>query len=238
MATLTPEQIGKYAWNAGFGRDAPTLARAIAVAMAESGGRTDAHNGNAGTGDNSYGLWQINMIGSMGPARRKQFGISSNEALFDPQTNANAAWKVSNEGRNWTPWSVFKNGTYTKHIPAAEQAAKAVIAGTGGVANFAYNMPGADLARGLGQQVGEATSGLDIGGRITASVNALTGSMFKAGINVGAVLLALLLLGLGVAILMYRPIKKATQGVAKVAGVVAPQGRVATVASKAGKVMP
>ena len=33
------------------------------IALAESGGNPNAHNENAGTGDNSYGLWQINIIG-------------------------------------------------------------------------------------------------------------------------------------------------------------------------------
>ena len=37
-----------------------------AIAMAESGSNAEAHNDNANTGDNSYGLWQINMLGSMG----------------------------------------------------------------------------------------------------------------------------------------------------------------------------
>lgn len=89
---------------------------AWAVAMGESRGNPRAYNGNARTGDKSYGLFQINMIGSMGPARRREFGISSNEQLFDPMTNIRAMMKVSNNGTNWRPWSVYKNGTYRRFL--------------------------------------------------------------------------------------------------------------------------
>ena len=37
-----------------------------AIAMAESSGDSAALNNNPNTGDLSYGLWQINMIGDMG----------------------------------------------------------------------------------------------------------------------------------------------------------------------------
>lgn len=91
------------------------LKMAYAIAMAESAGNAKAHNGNSGTGDNSYGLFQINMLGSMGPARRKQYGLSSNEDLFDPLTNAKIAFKMSNGGKNWTPWSTYNRGDYMKY---------------------------------------------------------------------------------------------------------------------------
>src|SRR5215831_6757861 len=51
------------------------LDTAVAVAMAESGGHPTSHNTNAGTGDNSYGLFQINMLGSLGPARMQQYHL-------------------------------------------------------------------------------------------------------------------------------------------------------------------
>jgi hypothetical protein len=88
------------------------LKMAYAIAMAESSGNARAHNGNAGTGDNSYGLFQINMLGGMGPERRSRYGLSSNEALFDPLTNAKVAYKMSNGGKNWGPWSTYGNGAY------------------------------------------------------------------------------------------------------------------------------
>lgn len=89
---------------------------AAAIAMGESGGNPNAHNTNASTGDNSYGLWQINMLGKMGPERLKQFGISSNDQLFDPATNAKAMAILSKQGADFNPWSVFKNGSYLKYM--------------------------------------------------------------------------------------------------------------------------
>ena len=105
------------ALQAGFSDKNAKLAAAIA--LAESSGNSGAHNDNPNTGDNSYGLWQINMIGKLGPARRKQYGLSSNEQLFDPLTNAKVAYKVSG-GSNFSPWSVYKSGAYLKYLPKAK----------------------------------------------------------------------------------------------------------------------
>lgn len=88
------------------------LRMAYAIAMAESSGSASAHNPNAGTGDNSYGLFQINMLGAMGPERRRQYGLASNEALYDPLTNARVAYKMSHGGTNWGPWSTYGSGAY------------------------------------------------------------------------------------------------------------------------------
>lgn len=128
MTKLTPEQIARHAHDAGFRGDG--LTTAVAVALAESGGNTRAHN--ATPPDNSYGLWQINMLGGMGPERRRQFGLDSNSELFDPATNAKAANRISNDGRSWTPWSTFTNGTYRRHLPAARKAAEALRKRPGG----------------------------------------------------------------------------------------------------------
>jgi Lysozyme like domain len=89
-------------YEAGFrGKD---LVEAWGTAMKESMGRPFAHNKNSNTGDNSYGLFQINMIGSLGPARLKQFGLKSNKELFNPATNAKIAFIMSNGGKDWSAW--------------------------------------------------------------------------------------------------------------------------------------
>lgn len=98
--------------NAGFSGE--KLRLAWSVGMAESGGDPKAFNGNTRTGDQSYGLFQINMIGAMGPERRRQFGIQSNDELFDPQVNIRAMLKVSSNGTNWKPWSAYKSGAYRR----------------------------------------------------------------------------------------------------------------------------
>lgn len=88
---------------AGFKGD--SLIIATALAGAESGWNPRAHNPKPP--DNSYGLWQINMINSLGPARRKQFGLASNEELFDPVKNAKAAFSISKGGTDFRPWSTW-----------------------------------------------------------------------------------------------------------------------------------
>ncbi|TVT15289.1 lytic transglycosylase, partial [Amycolatopsis rhizosphaerae] len=122
MSTLTAEQIAQHAYQAGFRGDA--LTTAVAVALAESGGNTRAHNGTPP--DNSYGLWQVNMLGSMGPARRHQFNLDSNDELFDADENAKAAYAISNHGKSFGPWSTYTNGAYRKHLAEARKAAQHV----------------------------------------------------------------------------------------------------------------
>lgn len=86
------------------------LESAWAIVMKESTGWPKAYNGNRATGDSSYGLFQINMIGNLGPDRREIFGIKSNKELFDPLTNAKAAYHMSNGGKNWYSWDIDSNG--------------------------------------------------------------------------------------------------------------------------------
>ena len=81
-----------------------SLKYAWAVAMKESHGNALDYNGNIHTGDHSYGLFQINMLGSMGADRRSQFGLAYNAQLLNPVTNAQIAYYMSNQGRNWSAW--------------------------------------------------------------------------------------------------------------------------------------
>ena len=77
---------------------------AWAVVMKESRGNALDYNGNVHTGDNSYGLFQINMIGSLGPIRRAQYGLAYNAQLLNPVENAKIAYKISDGGKNWGAW--------------------------------------------------------------------------------------------------------------------------------------
>ena len=100
---LKPEELKDLLHNVGFRGEA--LRQAWGTVMKESTGRPMAHNKNSNTGDNSYGLFQINMIGNLGPARLKEYGLDSNEDLFDPLTNAEIAYTMSKGGKNWSPWN-------------------------------------------------------------------------------------------------------------------------------------
>jgi len=87
---------------------------AYAVVLAESGAKASAHNDDETTGDDSYGLFQINMLGDMGPERRKLYGLKDNKDLFRPPTNARVAYELSEAGKNWQPWSTYNDGKYKK----------------------------------------------------------------------------------------------------------------------------
>lgn len=106
---LSPEQLKNILYNVGFRGEA--LRKAWGTAMKESTGRPMAHNKNSATGDNSYGLFQINMIGSLGPARLTQYNLESNEDLFDPVTNAKIAFQMSDGGKNWKAWHGITKST-------------------------------------------------------------------------------------------------------------------------------
>ena len=84
------------------------LKEAWAIAKKESNGQPLSHNGNRKTGDNSYGLFQVNMIGSMGADRRSKFGLRSNADLLNPVINAQIAYHMSNGGKDWSAWKGLK----------------------------------------------------------------------------------------------------------------------------------
>jgi hypothetical protein len=88
------------------------LRSACAIAKAESNGRPLAFNGNLKTGDSSYGMFQINMIGELGPDRREKFDLSSNAELFNPVTNAQVALHMTKSGTDWSSWSSLNGKRY------------------------------------------------------------------------------------------------------------------------------
>ena len=117
---LTMEQLVGLAKGAGFNdSEAVTMA---AIAMAESGGNSNAKNFKPP--DKSYGLWQINMIGNLGPARMQEFGLQREDQLFDPLTNAKAAYAIR-KSQGLSAWTVYKTGKYKNHLVAAQKAKNA-----------------------------------------------------------------------------------------------------------------
>lgn len=99
---LSPVDLAELLYLVGFRKG--ELKNAWAIAMRESNGRPLAHNQNAKTGDNSYGVFQINMIGSLGVDRRDLFNIANNTKLFDPVVNAEIAFYMSSGGTDWSSW--------------------------------------------------------------------------------------------------------------------------------------
>jgi hypothetical protein len=116
---FTPQQAALLAFQTGWrGQD---LLAAVAIMGRESGYNPFAHNPNRATGDDSYGLFQINMLGDMGASRRQALGISSNEALFDPATNMRAAWQLySGAGNTFHAWGGYKGMSNTYNTDTAK----------------------------------------------------------------------------------------------------------------------
>lgn len=194
---LSPQQIAQYAYRAGFrGAD---LVKAVAVALAESGGNPQAYNPEtaAGTkpGSGSRGLWQI--YGTAHP----QY---NNASVFDPQANANAAYQVYREaGNRFTPWSTWNLGMASRIIPTlpkfkidgspvavAQATTKAVAQMAGQASEAASNVT--SLGGAVGSQI---QSGVD--GALESVKNAIAGKtpegkqreIFDAGIySIGFVL--------------------------------------------------
>ena len=123
--TQTVADILKISLTSDFTSDEAVIMAAIG--MAESSGRPLAHNTEGD--DNSYGIFQINMLDRpgfmMGEERRGQFGLNSNEQLFDPLINAKAA-KYIYDMQGFEAWTVYRTGAYLKYLPAAQEALKSL----------------------------------------------------------------------------------------------------------------
>lgn len=99
---LTDQELKQLLETVGF--EGAGLKKAWSIAKRESNGRPLAYNGNKNTGDSSYGLFQINMIGNLGPTRLEKFDLQSNKELFDPVTNAEITYYMTNGGNDWSAW--------------------------------------------------------------------------------------------------------------------------------------
>jgi hypothetical protein len=119
--TLTNDELIELMSTVGF--KGKSLRTAWAVAMKESNGRPVAHNDTVSTGDNSYGIFQINMIGSLGKDRlalfNEKFGVLKNTDLFDPVTNVQVVHYMTRCGTDWSSWGLGPNaydGTPGEHL--------------------------------------------------------------------------------------------------------------------------
>jgi cell wall-associated NlpC family hydrolase len=119
---LSPTEIYNIALGAGFTPDQAVTWTAIA--MAESGGNTGAHNPS---GEDSRGLWQINVAAGV---RDNPWGD-----LYDPAANARAAYQISHNGTDMRPWTTTHasnagtHADYRQYMDEARAAAGGAYAG-------------------------------------------------------------------------------------------------------------
>lgn len=99
---LTNKQLKQLLEAVGF--EGKALRTAWAIAKRESQGRPLAYNGNRKTGDSSYGLFQINMLGNLGVVRKDKFNLRTNYELFDPVINAEITYYMTDGGKDWSSW--------------------------------------------------------------------------------------------------------------------------------------
>jgi hypothetical protein len=162
------EGLMQILYGAGFRGDA--LKTAFAVALAESGGRASAKSHPSLKKDDSYGLFQINMIGGLGPARRKQYGLASNRELFNPTTNANIAFAISKGGKNWKPWGAYTSGSFTKYLDDAGRVAKDAGIGGGDPSAIMGSSPATETG-GAATAVMRGNSSFNASSKIDVTVN-------------------------------------------------------------------
>jgi hypothetical protein len=104
---LTGEELSELLTLVGF--EGKAHKTAWSIVMRESNARPRAHNGNTSTGDNSYGLFQINMIGTLGADRRAKFELKSNEELFNSVRNAEIVYYMTRGGNDFGSWGIGPN---------------------------------------------------------------------------------------------------------------------------------
>lgn len=150
MATLTAEQIAGYAAAAGFPAD--QVATATAVALAESGGNTDASHRNS-NGSTDYGLFQINSVHG---------SLLDQGNRFDPAANARMAYNVwKGAGGSWSPWATYTSQRYRAFVPRATLAAARPSSSPAGASATGEATAG-DAAAAVVQGAAQATTGSGI----------------------------------------------------------------------------
>lgn len=102
MPQISDQQIANCAKAGGWTTDAE-IAIAVAVALAESGGNSEATHVNK-NGSTDYGLWQVNSI----------HGFPVGDLLNGPG-NAIFAHRVY-LSQGWKAWTTYKSGAYLAYL--------------------------------------------------------------------------------------------------------------------------
>ena len=111
---LTDGELKELLSAVGF--EGKALKQAWAIVKAESNSRPMAYNGNRKTGDSSYGIFQINMLGELGIDRKEKFDLKSNILLFDPVINAEITYYMTKGGLDWSSWSSLGGDRYKEFL--------------------------------------------------------------------------------------------------------------------------
>ncbi len=133
---MNAADIAELAYNAGI-RNQSDLQAAVAIALAESGGRENAEGDLAlqnATWGPSIGLWQIRSL----KAESGKGTVRDATRLKDPAFNAKAMFAISNGGKNWGPWTTWPlraAGYMPQAIGAASGTLLKNVGNTSGTSN-------------------------------------------------------------------------------------------------------
>jgi hypothetical protein len=123
--TVGLDEVAKALYSAGFRGD--DLVNMIAIPSRESSYNTGVHNLNTKTGDDSWGLWQINVApGANRPTLVDVTGKDDPTQLTDPYTAAQVAYAMyQRSGNTLRPWGGYKGLSNTYGVsPDAIEAAR------------------------------------------------------------------------------------------------------------------
>jgi len=129
---LTPLEVARVAYNAGVRGD-ENIATAVAVCTEESQRYEAAWNFTEATGDQSYGLWQINLLGKMREERMEAYGLTHPTDLNKREVNARVMADLSKNGTKWGAWGAYTSGRFEKNLPEARKAVLELNAELSGV---------------------------------------------------------------------------------------------------------
>lgn len=169
MATLDAQDLAVLVAESGwFDNDSnasKNIDTAVAIALAESGGKTDAVSS---TGD--YGLWQIN--------KKAHPGLFSLGDWKDPKVNAQMAASVYRAaGNSFKPWVTYNSGAYKSHtgniIPRSD-APNSARADLGNAADKVVVGPAKVVAGALGDVMKWITKGFVTIGAFIAALSLLS----------------------------------------------------------------
>lgn len=176
MPSLSASQIATAARAGGFLTNEDVV-KAVAIALAESGGNPSATNHNT-NGSTDYGLWQINSVHA---------SILRSGSWSNPTDNARMAYQVfTDAGNSFTPWTTYTSGRYVAFLSVARRAAyggsvsKSPPLARGGTGNGGSVTPKATQA---GFSVPNPVAGLvSLATLVTNPATWLRVAMFLAGI--------------------------------------------------------
>lgn len=214
MPVLDAQSIADVALAAGFPKDEKKLQTAVAVALAESGGNTQAVSPTS-----DYGLWQINLNA------HRQY---NQQQMFDPAQNARAMIAISGNGTNWKPWVVYNTGRHLiKWGEAGIGVRRSIAVGQYMRPKFSTDIPG--VSNPLAGVVNAVASPLDSLNELAELLG--SSAFWRRAVGVGGGV-TLVVTGL---VLLNRDLVAQVAQVVPVGRVVGAAGKVASGTAKAAK---